>query len=324
MPIYTRDTFPKKGTLTLSRPTHRVRPASLNPPNVQTFRIDYQYGIYVIISIDVNNYYDTSGGPTDPGTLPWMIDWRVYQNTTLLYLFSDLSLIILQSNGGTYPFNDPNNLSLSPGIAFWTYDGNLYPNDYNLMSIDSLGYPNMYATSITYAYPCFKEGSNILTENGYRPVEQLRKGDKVMTYYHGLKAIDMIGRREIYHPANMEERMKEQLYKCSPSAYPELTEDLILTGAHSILVSAFKNEAEKERAIKVNGDFYVTDGKGRLPACADERAVVYETAGTYMIYHFALEHADYYMNYGVYANGLLVESCSKRYMKELSQMTLLE
>jgi hypothetical protein len=28
------------------------------------------------------------------------------------------------------------------------------------------------------------------------------------------------------------------------------------------------------------------------------------------------------MNYGVYANGLLVETCSKRYLKELSHMEL--
>jgi hypothetical protein len=30
------------------------------------------------------------------------------------------------------------------------------------------------------------------------------------------------------------------------------------------------------------------------------------------------------MNYGIYANGLLVESCSKRYLAELSGMKLLK
>jgi len=328
MPVFTRETFPKQSGQTHTAPPHttQINPASLNPPNIQTFRLDYQNGIYVIIQIDVNNYYDTSGGNPFPlaGDYPWLIDWTVYQNSSVLYVFSDLYGIVLESQNGTYPFNDPNNLSLNPGIAFWTYDGNLYPNFYNLMSINSLGYYDMETFAVNYAYPCFKEGSKILTEQGYKPVEELRKGDKVMTYHHGLKAIDMIGRREIYHPANMNERTKEQLYTCSPHDYPELTEDLVLTGAHSILVTDFKDEEEKQRAINVNGDLYVTDGKGRLPACADERATVYETAGIYMIYHFALEHDDYYMNYGVYANGLLVETCSKRYLKELSNMTLLE
>jgi len=37
----------------------------------------------------------------------------------------------------------------------------------------------------------------------------------------------------------------------------------------------------------------------------------------------ALENDDYYMNYGIYANGLLVESCSKRYLKEESNMELI-
>jgi hypothetical protein len=48
----------------------------------------------------------------------------------------------------------------------------------------------------------------------------------------------------------------------------------------------------------------------------DERTTVYEVAGVHKIYHFALENEDYYMNYGVYANGLLVESTSKRFMDE--------
>jgi hypothetical protein len=88
-------------------------------------------------------------------------------------------------------------------------------------------------------------------------------------------------------------------------------------------VDKYQNEEEREKTIEVNGDTYVTDRKYRLPACADLRASVYEFPGTYTIYHFALDHDDYYMNYGIYANGLLVETSSKRYMKELSNMELI-
>jgi hypothetical protein len=42
------------------------------------------------------------------------------------------------------------------------------------------------------------------------------------------------------------------------------------------------------------------------------------------IYHIALEHHDILMNYGIYANGLLVESCSERNLRELSNMRILE
>jgi hypothetical protein len=53
-----------------------------------------------------------------------------------------------------------------------------------------------------------------------------------------------------------------------------------------------------------------------------KKTTVYETAGTYTIYHLALENDDDGMNYGIYANGLLVETCSKRYLKDKSDMTL--
>jgi hypothetical protein len=62
----------------------------------------------------------------------------------------------------------------------------------------------------------------------------------------------------------------------------------------------------------------------RLFAFLDPRAEPYEVEGEFSIYHIALENENYYMNYGVYANGLLVETCSKRYLKELSGMTLIE
>ena len=41
----------------------------------------------------------------------------------------------------------------------------------------------------------------------------------------------------------------------------------------------------------------------------DERANPYQTEGEYEVWHLALKHKDENMNYGIYANGLLVESC---------------
>jgi hypothetical protein len=120
-----------------------------------------------------------------------------------------------------------------------------------------------------------------------------------------------------------EDRIKDQLYKCSTENFPEVFEDLVLTGCHCILVNNFKDENEREEAIKINrinandkDNEYITDNKYRLPACVDKRTTVYEVTGEHTIYHFALENDDYYMNYGVYANGLLVESTSKRFMDQ--------
>jgi hypothetical protein len=67
----------------------------------------------------------------------------------------------------------------------------------------------------------------------------------------------------------------------------------------------------------------ITDDKYRLPACIDQRTLLYEQEEIVSIYHIALEHTDQYMNYGIYANGLLVETCSKLYLDKYSHMTIL-
>ena len=111
----------------------------------------------------------------------------------------------------------------------------------------------------------------------------------------------MIGKKEIHH---QEYQIKDQLYVCTKENYPDIMEDLV--------------------ANLQNGTIYVTDDHYRLPACLDEKALVYEPEGIYTIYHLALDHDNYYMNYGIYANGLLVESCTKNYLERLSRMTIIE
>ena len=178
--------------------------------------------------------------------------------------------------------------------------------------------------------PCFGENAKILCFNSqkcreeYVAIQNIRKGDLVKTVSNGYIPVNMIGKTSLVNVYGDNKRHKNRLYRLSKCQYPEMTEeDLILTGCHSILVDEFKNDEEREKTIKVNGDVFITDDYYRLPACVDERAKVYEKSGRFTIYHLALDNPDYYMNYGIYANGLLVETSSKRYMRELSKMTLL-
>jgi hypothetical protein len=170
---------------------------------------------------------------------------------------------------------------------------------------------------------CFREGTKILClvegRDTYLPIQDIRKGTLVKTHLHGYVPVESIGYSKIYNPADTL-RSKNRLYKLKPARYPELKEPLYLTGCHSVLVPQLSS-AEQDDTVGLLGRLFITDDKYRLMACIDERAKPYPKEGLYTIWHFALEHVDYYKNYGVYANGLLVESCSRRMMREYSGMT---
>jgi hypothetical protein len=181
---------------------------------------------------------------------------------------------------------------------------------------------------ITYdvPYPCFLEGTKILCLKNnveqYRPIETLRKGDLVKTIANGYMPIYMIGTTSMYNPGHSD-RIPNRLYKCSKEKYYEVFEDLYITGCHSILLPWLSDD-QWENTKEVMGNVYVTDNHFRLIACADELAEPYTKEGYMNIYHIALEHHDVCMNYGIYANGLLVESCAIDYLINYSGMQILD
>jgi len=247
-------------------------------------------------------------------------------NITLTYTSNTFNW----QSGTTHNLYDSNNNILSSYTSLGTPDNTFtFPN----VTIVQNGVNNLYIPGIDYNIQvtvevvCFKEDTKILcfkdNKEQYIPIQELRKGSLVKTLLHGYVAIDMIGKRQMNHIAS-KERIKDQLYVCSKKEYSEVFEDLVITGCHCLLVDAFKSEEEKTKAVEINKGLYMTDNKYRLPACVDEKTKVYNHIGSYTIYHFALENYDYYRNYGIFANGLLVETCSKRYLKELSNMELIE
>ena len=211
----------------------------------------------------------------------------------------------------------------------------IYGGGYNLNELKTAGYtaiellpyfsPTVLIDAGFEGVTCFNENSKILClVNGQEKevlIQNIRSGVLVKTFSSGYKPVCMIGTSVIYNPGT-DERFKDRLFICKKEKYPELNEDLIITGCHSILVDEI-TAVQREQIIKHMGAIYETENNYRLNAVSDERAEPYNCSGKFNIYHIALENNNYIANYGVYANGLLVESCSKRYLKELSKMRLL-
>ena len=230
-------------------------------------------------------------------------------NTTVLYSNVGYEVGYIAAPATSWRIASNSTGSSSQSVVY--NDGAVLNNDGNYYL-----YPNI---------PCFKEGTKILCQvdgvNTYIEVEKLQKGTLVKTSLNGFKPVVLLGKSVLQNPAD-EARSENRLYQCSPNEYPELAEDLFITGCHSILVTSV-SEKEKAAAIQKLGKMFVTEKKYRLMACLDERAKPWASEGAYTSWHFALEHADTGLNYGVYANGgLLVETCSIQFLKTKSNMEL--
>ena len=175
-------------------------------------------------------------------------------------------------------------------------------------------------------YPCFLEGSKILRFNPdtyqdeYIAVERLRPGDLVVTAESGYKSIHSIGYKTIVNPRT-DPNPSNRLYKFSCK---EMFEPLYITGEHCTL----HREISTDKLAQITehmGDVYITEEFYRIPAFLDDRATPYDGKDEpATIWHFALEHENVAHNYGVFANGLLVESCAIESLMDKSGMRLLE
>lgn len=212
-----------------------------------------------------------------------------YQYTFTFPLLSSITAI------GTTPYTIINGYVASP------------LSDTTQVPFDIYGY-YLTASSITIdpppspdptPVPCFLEGTKILTNNGYIPIEKLRIGDLVKTVNNDFRKIYSIGYKTLYNnPKN-----NNCIYHYSKSNNTLLLDDLFITGLHSTLI--------KEPKIVGSGFTKKIDGYYKLPANADPRASKWNYTGEITIWHIALGNKEY----GIFANRMLVESISAHNLK---------
>jgi hypothetical protein len=150
-----------------------------NPPQLQHFRVDYSDGVYLLLTIDVNNYYDFVNFFTEIITDPlpaWLIKLDLYYAGELQYTLPDF-LGMFFFSGTNYPFNSPTNLVAS--IAFVTRDFNVVPAlGFNEMFIESLELLVVVSRVqlILNSDICFPGNTPIQTDQGFLPISELEPG----------------------------------------------------------------------------------------------------------------------------------------------------
>ena len=177
--------------------------------------------------------------------------------------------------------------------------------------IDSYIYTNDYPVHTL----CFNKGSKILSlNNQYIPIENLKKGDFVKVYKSDnsivYKKIDKIGYNTMINDPSTPIHC---MYRMIQTKENGLIEDLILTGIHSILVDDFKkcriNNIDKMYS------FDKIEDKFLLFSFLLEDFFQEKNNEKYTYYHLSLESEDETEKFGVWANGLLVETTCKNHFE---------
>jgi len=154
---------------------------------------------------------------------------------------------------------------------------------------------------------CFNENTKILCLNNkleeeYRLVQDLMIGDIVKSYKHGNRPITSIIKGIFINNPKTNGKCMFKMIKTDDN---ELTEDLIVTGHHSILVDERSEEEEKRNPKWAN---HKIDDKYRVVASVSNKFERIMDDNQYTFYHFSLKTDDNIDRpFGVWANGLLVE-----------------
>ena len=281
-------------------------------------------------------------------------DIAIYNNNAYVCDTGTSSIIMIDLNTGTQTtwvtgLNYPRGITIYNNTAYVTNYGNnnntssfitidLNTKNINTIYIGSNGlYGIVLDNTYTYAYicdyyaytvniylinspiGCFLADSKVLTDKGAVPIQLLKKGVPVQTLNHGLLPVKFVGKRSFFNKLT-EERINPHIYKLNKIDFPELSEDLFITGGHPLLIDDPDEETKKKLLDIVNTPI-ITDGKYRVFACVHPKAELWNDEKKHEIFDIVLENEDPKKNYGIWVNGILTESMDEEYFLNHSGMT---
>jgi len=279
-----------------------------------------QYTYYVSVSDDAGGNADT--GPITATIYPVLV-LAITPNTT--NPTGDVGAYYSQTNpasggsgnysydyGGTLPAGTVLNTSTGEVSGILATSGQY--TYYVSVSDDAGGnaLTEPITATIADSPSCFNHDTKILClnknlEEEYIFIQDLRIGDFVKTYLHGYRKISCIGKGKMINNTNV---WNYCMYKMKKTETNQLTDDLIVTGGHAILVDEL---SAKEKELQEKEDFSVKiDDKHLLLLGLSDKFIQLKDSTIYIYYHLVPENnGDDDQRFGIWANGVLSETPSK-------------
>jgi len=251
------------------------------------------------------------------------------------------NLLIKNPTGNFYHFTqDGTTIQYLPSGAqkLDNIEGNHFDGYYNLTGVkntsfypdaqDSIRYKNSSDNCVSIKRfikieectpPCFNKNTKILCindklEEEYRLVQDLMIGDIVKSYKNGNRPILGILNGFFINNPKINGKCMFKMIKTDDN---QLTEDLIVTGHHSILVDERSEEEEKRNPKWAN---HKIDDKYRVVSSVSNKFDRIMDNNQYTYYHFSLKTDDNKDRpFGVWANGLLVECTTNGVVRNVNK-----
>jgi hypothetical protein len=273
------------------------------PNNITSFTFDENNTLYGVIP---------------DGTVSYFNGTRLIA-TAITGLYGDITY----SNGYFYGFNDDDTQIVQKDLSNNTTIISRGLTDFYYIVLDE--FQNIYISSnnivaTNNSIYCFNEGTKILCMNQqladeYIAIELLQIGDFVKTYKHGYRKISKVIQGSF---RNNPKKWNVCMYKMIKTDTNGLTEDLIVTGGHSIMVDKIsKTELARYAAFGIPDVANQTiDKKHIVPACVSDQFTPMQDTGRYNYYHLLLENNnDEEERFGIWENGILSETPNVKYTK---------
>ena len=222
---------------------------------------------------------------------------------------TSLSLITFEGAIPTLGSNLLSNTSQIVTINYYSKSQTLSQSEIQTQLKNSFGNNILINILDTEIVPCFHGSAEILCltddlKEEYIPIKNLSTEHKVKTYKEGYKKVKYIHSGIVINNPNI---YSSCMYKMKKTK--NMTDDLIVTGGHSILVDKISEEEKiKQKKYWGNKEYLIND-KYLLLSAASNKFKKIEDNKLYMYYHLTLENdSEEKRRFGIWANGILTET----------------